>query len=346
MTMQALVKYEYGPFKIRQEECVIPQPGPEQVRIKVLAAGLCGTDVHVYRDDSRATNPPVIMGHEMAGVVDMVGSEVIGIEEGADVTAEPCVYTCGECEYCFSGHENLCSARQAFGSAVDGAFAEYVVVPSQNVHLLPQGFDPQVGALAEPLACCVQAVEEFNRVSPGDTAVVFGPGTIGLLCTRLLVLSGARVVVVGTAADQRRLVIAESLGADSVLTLGTNDGIGAVREVVPNGVADAVFECSGSEAAIRAGLSLTKRGRILTQVGLAGEDRQLPIDYITYNEIQVRGTFAQKRSVWPKAVRLVIENVEQLRALITHTFPLSAWQDAFEGFNDHRGIKFIFDPTL
>jgi L-iditol 2-dehydrogenase len=194
--MKAIVKVApgYGQVEVREIAEPIVQPG--QVKIRVRAAGLCGTDIHIYKDEFRAW-PPVVLGHEVAGEIAEVGEGVSGLAPGQRVTTETYFSYCGHCRYCRAGQVNLCLERRSIGSAVNGGFTDFVVVPARNIHLLPDNVDFRAGALTEPLACVVHATLTTPTVAPGDVAVIAGPGPIGLLTLQVVKAAGARAMVLG-----------------------------------------------------------------------------------------------------------------------------------------------------
>ena len=155
--MLGVMKVAPGVGHIEVRQINEPQPGPGQVKIKVHAAGLCGTDLHIYLDEFKS-HPPVVLGHEVCGEVVACGDGVIDIAEGERVTTETYFSTCMACQYCRSGHTNLCMHRRSIGSAVNGGFTQYLVVPACNLHRLPSDISYREGALTEPLACVVHGV--------------------------------------------------------------------------------------------------------------------------------------------------------------------------------------------
>ena len=178
--MQAVMKVAHGEGQVALRDVDEPVVGRGQVLLEVGAAGICGTDLHIYHDEF-ATQPPVVMGHEVAGTVVAVGDEVDAPTVGARVTTETYFSTCGACRHCQRGATNLCTQRRSIGSAVNGGFARYLVVPAHNIHLLPEDVSLEAGALTEPLACVAHGVLTRPTVRPGELAVVAGPGSIGLL---------------------------------------------------------------------------------------------------------------------------------------------------------------------
>ena len=244
--MKAVMKVDTGVGHVELRDIPAPEPGPGQVLIRVKAAGICGTDLHIYHDEFK-TVPPVVLGHEVAGEIAALGPGVSGLAEGMRVTTETYFSTCGSCRYCRDGRTNLCLARKSIGSAVNGGFTQYVVVPAANIHALPETVDFEAGALTEPLACVVHGVLNMRTVAAGDLAVIAGPGAIGLLTLQVVKASGATVVMLGTDADSHRLALASELGADYTLNVQQEDPTDLIAEISEEGLgADVVYECSGA----------------------------------------------------------------------------------------------------
>lgn len=214
-TMQALVKGGPGQVGTSLQEVPVPTPGRGQIRLRVTGTGICGTDLHIM-DDEFLSVPPVVMGHEVTGVVDAVGEDVGDGVVGRRVSLETYYVTCGSWSYCRSGSPNLCGSRRSIGSHVDGGFAQHIVVPVHNAHDVAPSAGDAAGALYEPLACVAHALCDPAVASPGDRALVVGPGTMGLLAAQVLRAQGAVVTVVGAARDELRLAAADSLGLAAV----------------------------------------------------------------------------------------------------------------------------------
>src|SRR5947209_1093911 len=211
--MKAVVKTAPGVGNIDVLDIPEPETPAGHVKIAVRAAGICGTDLHIYYDEFRS-RPPVVLGHEISGEVVEVGEGVERIRVGERVTTETYFSTCGSCRFCRTGRINLCPDRRSIGSAVNGGFTSYLVVPERNVHRLPDDVSFLGGALTEPLACVVHGALELPRLVPGDVAVVAGPGAIGLLTLQAVKAAGATTIVLGTDTDEHRLRMARELGAD------------------------------------------------------------------------------------------------------------------------------------
>jgi L-iditol 2-dehydrogenase len=342
--MEALMKVAAGVGNVEVRQVAEPVPGPGQVLLEIIAAGICGTDLHIFHDEFRS-NPPVVLGHEVAGRVLALGAGVEGIDEGQRVTTETYFSTCGRCRYCRSGHVNLCPARRSIGSAVDGGFARYLVVPATNLHPLPGNVSDRAGALCEPLACVTHALLDRPVIRPGDVAVIAGPGAIGLLATQVARAAGADVVVLGTSADGERLELARRLGAAHTLVVEDDDPVRLLNEISQEGNgADVVIECSGAGAAAAQLLTLARRRANYVQVGLFGRPVAWDLDQICFRELTVTGSNASTPDSWLRALRLLESGAVDTEAVISGSYPLAEWRQAFDDFESKRGMKLLLVP--
>lgn len=345
--MQAIVKYQPGDGYLALREVPEPQVGPGQVKIAVQAAGICGSDLHIWHGDiGILVEPPVVLGHEFAGVVTEVGPGVNRVVAGQRVTAENSHTVCGQCEYCMTGDYNLCADRRATGYAFDGAFAPYCVVPAARVHQLPDAVDFHTGALSDPIACAYRAVCEKAQVVPGDTVLILGVGPMGLFGTQFASLSGGRVILAGTSADSARLELGLTLGADLAVDVSQPAGPADIAAFAGSRGIDVVLECSGATAAARLGLQLIKkRGRFIL-VGIHGRPFELDWDQILYKELTVKGMFSHKYQAWEQAIALAARGHIKARPLITDVLPLARWEEGFQRFAQKKAIKVIFEPQI
>lgn len=342
--MKAVMKVAPGFGNIELRDIDEPAPGPGQVKIRVQAAGICGTDLHIYKDEFRS-RPPVVLGHEVAGEVNAVSPDVTGIQPGMRVTTETYFSTCGICMYCRRGQANLCLNRLSIGSGVNGGFTSYVIVPAKNIHLLPEHVDFRSGALTEPLACVVHGVLNTPTVSPGDVAVIAGPGAIGLLTLQVVKAAGATVVMLGTGADERRLALASELGADYVVNIEQDSAENLMSAVTQEGLgADVVYECSGAGPAAQQLVRLVRRRGRYVQIGLFGKPVNWDLDQVCYKELTVTGSNASVPSAWDKALKLMADGTVKTERLITDTFPISEWEQAFQAFDSKKGVKTLLTP--
>jgi L-iditol 2-dehydrogenase len=323
----------------------VPEPvtGSRQVKIAIKAVGICGTDIHHY-SDQYPSQPPVILGHECSGQIVEVGSDAVGVKVGDRVTAIPFAVTCGHCRYCRQGELALCPERIAFGSFMDGAFADTMVVPASAVLRLPDNVDYAVGALTEPLACGVKATYESTAIQAGDNVLVSGPGPIGMLAALLARAQGARVILVGTGADVQRLELARRLGIDQTLEIGKDDVKMVVSELTDGEGVDVVFECAGAPAAVRDALLLVRKHGQITQMGLVGKPFELTFDQIVLRDIRLVGSVGNSLRSWEHALRLMRDEAIPLAPLVSAILPLSEWEKGFDMVRRKEGLKVLLRP--
>lgn len=341
--MRGLLKKAHGVGHVELDQLPEPEPSPGDVKIEVKSAGICGTDVHLYYDHFPCT-PPVVLGHELAGVVVATGEGADRFKPGDRVMSETYAYTCGQCRFCLSGCENLCPERRSLGSEENGAFARFMVVRERNVHLLPEEISFLAGALTEPLACVVHSTTECTVISPGDVVVVSGPGAIGLLTMQVAKASGATVVVCGLQRDKKRLKMAEDLGADLTINAEEEDPLATIMAMTNNEGADVVLEASGSGASAQACLRYVRRGGSYTQIGLFGKPISWEMDDIVYKEIKVTGGFASIPSSYVRALELMKRGLVKTELLVSDVLPLTEWERGFDVVEHQKGLKVVLEP--
>jgi L-iditol 2-dehydrogenase len=343
--MKALVKYAAGEGHVDVMDVAEPPCGPEQVKVEIAYCGVCGTDIHVLHDTFR-NYPPVILGHEFSGTVVECGSEVRGAAVGERVAVlGATAVMCGVCEYCLSGHFIFCSQRRGMGHGVNGAFTRYVVVRPDQLYRIPDGFSLEEAALSEPFAAVVQAVTEVTRIRIGDTALVSGPGPIGLLCVKLLAAEGVKTIVAGARGDAFRLEAARRFGAAATIAAGERNVAEAVREETDGRGADVAFECSGHPDSVRTCLdSLRPLGRY-TQIAICGRDIEFPIDQIFYKQLTVRGSVCYTARTWGRVMKIYAQGRLRLNDLISDRLPISEWRQAFELCGERKALKVLMYPV-
>ncbi|MBP1715633.1 MAG: Alcohol dehydrogenase GroES domain protein [Deltaproteobacteria bacterium] len=343
--MKGLVKFARGKGNVELREVAEPSPGPDQVKIEVKAAGICGSDIHILHDQIvQPIHPPFVMGHEFCGVVTEIGPEVTAWENGDRVTAEPAFSVCERCDYCRTGQYHMCWERKGFGFWHDGAFAKYIVVPEKRVHRLPVAVDFIAGALCEPLAVATHSVIELTAIKPTDWVLVTGVGAIGLLVAQVARLKGGRVVLAGVTADRKRFQIAETLGFHDCLDVQKHSLQDCARAKTGGKGFDVILECSGSPEAVREGLAAIKKRGIFTQIGLFGKPFELNFETIAFKEITLQGSISHPWRAWDAAIRLLESGTVQTRPLVTDVFSLERWQEAFQKFENKEGTKILLIP--
>lgn len=329
----------HGPNDLRLEELPDPFPRPGEVRLRPAAVGICGTDLHIL-DGSFASRPPVILGHEVAGHVDAVGPGVTNVHEGDLVTVEPHRYD-GTCRYCRIGREHLCLAKEAYGVHLDGGMAEAQIVPARIAYRLPSGLDPRIGAMAEPVACCVHAMDRLVPVA-GLPLVLFGAGPAGLILVALARLSGLTPIVV-VEPDEARRHVAEAFGAAVTVDPGEPDWVERCQAVVGGEGFDFVIEAVGSPRVVESALSLASRGgRILVfGVANAGETALIKSQEVFAKELTILGT-----AINPFTHHRAVELLPSLglERLAIHTYALTAFREAFEAQRARLAAKVQLTP--
>jgi L-iditol 2-dehydrogenase len=342
--MKALVKYARGEGNVAIRDVDEPRCGDDQVKLEVAFCGICGTDLHVLHDTFR-NFPPVILGHEFAGTVVEVGRNVTNATIGERVTGlGATAVTCGQCTYCRSGYFIFCANRRGMGHGVNGAFTRYVVLRPDQLYRVPADFSLEEASLSEPFAAVVQAVTEIARVRNGETALVSGPGPMGLLCLKLLVAEGLRVIVAGTPGDKDRMEAAKRMGAAAVVDIGEQKVDEAVRELTGGAGVDVAFECAGHPSSVRGCLeSLRPMGRY-TQVAICGQDISFPIDLIFYKQLTMSGSICYTAQTWERMMKIYAEGRIRLHDLISTKLPISEWRTAFALCADKTVIKVLMYP--
>lgn len=341
--MKALQKIAKGPAGLALVDIPEPTPGSDEIKIKIHAAGICGTDLHIKHDEY-SVFPPVTMGHEYAGTVVAVGSAVEGFAVGDRVVSLTAVHTCGHCTYCYEGLLMLCKERLSIGSGKNGAFAEYMVIPSHLAFHIPDGVSLEAAALCEPLACVIRGVIERTEIKAGDYALVSGPGAIGQLAVQAAKASGARVAVSGTSKDAERLALAKKLGADATIVVDEEDADAAAAAFTGGAGFDIAFECAGAAPSADFCLRALRKHSQYAQIGIFGKKILFDLDLALLKEIKITNSFASERTSWVTALRLLADKKIDTLPLISGTFSLQEWEKAFSMAENREGYKILLMP--
>jgi len=343
--MKAVVKFAPGEGNVDVLEVEEPACGEHQVKLEIGYCGVCGTDIHVFHDTFR-NYPPVILGHEFSGTVVETGRDVLSVKKGDRVVGlGATAVTCGECSYCRAGRFIFCSRRRGMGHGVNGALTRYVVMRPDQLYRIPEEFSLEEAALSEPFAAAVQAVTEVTEVRIGETALVSGPGPIGLLCLKLLAAEGIKTLVAGASGDDERLTAALRIGAAAVVNVSKESLTDFIAEETRGAGVDVALECAGHPASVRGCLdSLRPMGRY-TQVGICGRDMQFPIDQVFYKQLMIRGSICYTAQTWDRMMRIFEEGRIRLHDLVSSTLPISEWRRAFDLCTDKKVLKVLMYPV-
>ncbi len=331
MTAAALM----GPESISVTRRPVPEPGPGEVRLRVEACGLCGSDLHFFHRGAMA--PGTTPGHEMAGRVDAVGDDVEDLTAGERVAAEP-LSSCGSCDYCRAGRDSICPQLQLFGLHRHGGFAEFAVLPAHRLFKLPDDLDPRIAALSEPMAVAVHGLR-LGRLRAGQRVLVLGAGTVGLLTAKAAVALGAGEVWL-TARHPHQAELARQLGAAHVLSeteasredllrLGCEAPIDLVVETV-GGTADTL---RAAAAAVRPGGTISVLGIFLGDVSLDTLPLLIKETTLTWSNCYSR---TAEDTDFETAVELVGRHRDLLAGVTTHQVPLDDIARAFALAEDKK----------
>lgn len=340
--MRALAKTAPTPG-LELVEVPVPEAGPGEVLVRVLRAGICGTDLHIYRWDAWASSRVAlgrVLGHEFCGIVAALGPGVTGVRIGELVAAE-CHVACGECPICRTGLGHVCPRMQVIGVDRDGGFADYVAVPARNLWPIPPGIEPEVAAILDPVGNAVHAALSTELVA--RTVAVIGCGPIGLLAISAARRCGAHRIFASDIRPQR-LALARTMGADVVLDARTVPVADRIRELTAGLGADVVLEMSGSPEGIQAGLRTLRNGGFMALLGLpAGEVSLDLVNDVIFKGATVRGIFGRRLwETWELATRLVERGLD-VRPVITHRLPLERYGEAFGVLERGEGGKVILE---
>lgn len=317
----------------RLEVTELPEPDvkDDEVLIRVAACGICGSDVHGYDGSTGRRIPPLVMGHEAAGVIERVGQGATEFAPGERVTFDSTVY-CGNCDFCRAGKVNLCDNRQVLGVSCGdyrrhGAFAEYVAVPARIVYRLPDSLPMEHAALIEAVSVAVHAVNR-SEVSAGDMAVVVGAGMIGLLTVQALRAAGVEQVV-AVDIDDTRLSLAQKLGASTIVNSKQQDAVALVQELTSGRGVAASFEVVGATEPLNTAIDCVAKGGSVTLVGNVSPQVDLPLQSVVTRELTLYGSCASQGD-YPRCIELMASGVIDVAPLLTAQAPLEEGPRWFE----------------
>jgi len=343
--MNALVLSQYRQLTV--EDLPIPGCGPHDVLVQVAACGICGSDVHGYDGSSGRRIPPIVMGHEAAGIVAAVGSAVTSISPGDRVTFDSTVY-CASCEFCLRGEINLCENRQVVGVSCGeyqrpGAFAEYIAVPEYIVYRLPASLSFADAAMVEAVSVALHAVK-LSPIGGGETALVVGAGMIGLLILQAAREAGCPRIFVADV-DATRLKLAATLGADETLHASGGDLVREILRLTGGRGVDVVFEAVGRDETVTTAIDCVRKGGTVTLVGNIAPQVSVPLQKIVTRQIRLQGSCASAGE-YPEAMELVASGRIKVAPLISAVAPLRDGPAWFERLyaREPNLMKVVLDP--
>jgi len=307
------------------------------------SVGICGSEAQAFQGKSKRRVPPLVMGHEFAGVVADAGTGVRNFQNGDRVVVEPLI-SCGACEPCSMGRSNICLEVKLVGLHIPGAFAEYVAVPAKKCHKLADSVSFDMAAVVEPLSVGTHAVA-ITPAELGDNLLVIGSGIVGLMVLQVAKPRVGGKVFVSDLIDYK-LELAKTLGADAVVRTGKEDLINKIGQLTNGKGVDAVIEAVGVQDTLQQALTVVKKGGNITVAGMLEGMIQLDVIRLVANEITIRGDYCYTTAEFKTALNFVANGTVQVRPLITHVFSLEEMARAVdilaEGKEKH--VKIILRP--
>jgi L-iditol 2-dehydrogenase len=327
----------------------LPEPtcGPEDIVVRVQACGICGSDIHGFDGSSGRRIPPLVMGHEAAGIVTEIGENVRGLAVGDRVTFDSTV-SCGKCHFCRAGSMNLCENRQVLGVSCkefrrQGAFAELVTVPMNIVYKIPESLPFEHAAMIEAVSIAVHATNRTPKTL-GGSVVVVGSGMIGLLCIQTLKLAGFHKII-AVDLDDDKLTLARQLGATHTINAKNQDPVAAVLEWTAGRGADAAMEVVGANKPVSTCFQVVRRGGSVTLVGNLTPNVELPLQTVVTRELSIYGSCASNGEI-PQCIELLASGAIQVAPLITATTSLDSAPEWFDRLyaGEKGAMKVIVKP--
>jgi L-iditol 2-dehydrogenase len=343
--MKALVLSAYKQLDL--VDMPTPQPAADELLIRIKACGICGSDVHGYDGSTGRRLPPIVMGHEAAGIVEAVGDAVENFRIGDRVTFDSTVY-CGKCFYCRRGQINLCDNREVIGVSTPafrrmGAFAEYVTVPARIAYALPDNMTFAHAALIEAVSVAVHAVS-ITPIALDDTVVVVGAGMIGLLALQAARQAGAGQVFVADL-DDARLAMARELGASATFNSRNGDVVAQILERTEERGAQAALECVGVTSAVKLAIDSVRKGGAVTLVGNVAPTIELGLQSVVTRQIRLQGSCASSGE-YPACISMMARGAIRVEPLLSAVAPLADGAKWFERLyaRDSGLLKVVLEP--
>ena len=340
--MRALV-YQ-GPKTMTVEQWTLPEPAAGQVRVRAAFVGICGSDVHGWLGITGRRTAPMVMGHELSGIVSAVGQGVSGISVGDRVTVQP-MFSCGHCDYCRDGLNHLCTDRRFMGAMdCNGAFMDEFCVPAENICLLPDAVSLEVGALIEPFAVAYRGVRHAGDIT-GKTVMICGAGTIGLMVLKVCRLLGAKTVIVVDLSDDR-LKLAMDHGADIVIN-GRSDIDAALRQHGLRDSIDVAIEAVGVTPTVQQTVDFVKTRGTIVWIGNSAPMVSLNMQSVVTRELNIQGSYIYTDGDFRECIRILSEQPQDFTGIISQIIAVEDASAVFEELSQGAGakIKVLVDMT-
>ena len=322
-----------APGEITFREVPVPEPGPDQVLVRIKRIGVCGSDIHVYHGTHPYTGYPVTQGHEVSGQIVKLGQFVSDLKVGQKVTIEPQVF-CGRCYPCMHGKYNLCEHLKVMGFQTVGTASDYFAVDASKVTVLPDKMSYDEGAMIEPLAVTVHAAKRFPDIK-GANVVILGCGPIGILLLQSVMAFGAAKVMVTDISDYR-LSLAKELGADAAVNTKEKDFGEALLKTFGPDKADVMYECAGSDITMEQAIQNARKGSTIILVAVFGKRASVDLAKLNDSELDLNTSMMYRHEDYVDAIRFVQEGKIKLKPLMTKHFAFRDYLDAYQYIDSNR----------
>lgn len=345
--MKGLVKTKKAPNCVEIKNVPYPKLALDDwVIVKIHAAGVCGSDLHIWHDTVNYW-PPMVMGHEFSGEIIELGKDVKGWSVGDRVVAEPHTLACGVCELCRQGKIQICEHKRSIGWGLPGTFAEYMAVDSKLLHKIPDCLSYDVAALAEPMAITVHQVGERCGIECSDYVLVTGSGPIGILSAFVAKSMGAeKIIMTGmNTGEYCRFEVAKKLGVDVIVNIQKQDLDKVLMEQTQGRGVDVVIETSGAGPAIAQGIKALRKCGRMSAIGLSAKKTiDFPWNSAMSKCADVYFNYSSSYTAWDRAVTLIAKHQDAVKNIITHKAKLEDWESVFNDLVAEKGIKALFIP--
>jgi 2-desacetyl-2-hydroxyethyl bacteriochlorophyllide A dehydrogenase len=348
--MLALVKYGFGKGETEIREVGVPEVGGEDILIEVKAAGICGSDIaYDNGEHPEHLRPPVILGHEFAGIVASVGEDVTDWKVGDRIVSDNTGYVCGKCYACSTADYLSCPERLGLGYSMDGGFTQYVKISGDLlrknpncVFRIPDSISFEEAAILDPFCNAYKAVVQESNLLPGGDIAVFGVGPLGLCSVQMARIAGAaRIIVVARSSSKGRLQTALDLGATHIILGDKEDVEDRIREITKGEYVDLVVDCAGANEVIKSSVDILRKGGEIIKVGFDSNAYNLSLDSIVNKGINIKGHFGYDYTSWRNCIKLIEAGKLDIASMITHELPLTKWKEGFELMRSKKAIKVI-----
>lgn len=345
--MKAVVKFKDGKEGWEIRDVDRPDPKENEVEIKIMATGICGSELHLYHDN-HAYTAPVVVGHEFCGEIVRVGEKVTKWKVGDRVVSENNKSVCGACEFCRTGRPILCPERKPVGYKVNGGWTSYFCTPEHLLIRIPDNVSFNEAAMTEPVSVATQALIVRKTVNIGDVVLVQGCGTIGLINAMVAKAIGAeKVILTGTDIDEEmRLPIARKLSIDRIVNVEREDLQAIIKEETQGKGVDVIVEASGADSAIYNMVGLLKKTGNIVAIGeTLKKDLKFPWVEAVFKSCAIHYSFGATYEAWKLALNLMEQEKLNLNALITHEIPLESFREGFELLEKKEALKIIMHAS-